>query len=81
MVRDTKGGRPTSWTAEQLDALVIEVDTAKKKYGLSHRARDALKHITKSGKWARPANRDPEKWVKTLKNLTATHRKVQRGRR
>jgi hypothetical protein len=78
VVRDTTGGRPKSWTAGRLDALVVDVDTAKRKYGLPT-DEDALKYITKRGKWARPANRDPDKWVKTLKNLLATHRKVQRG--
>lgn len=79
VVRDNKGGRPTNWTAEQLDALVVDVDTAKKKYDLPT-DQAALEHITKSGKWARPANRNSNKWIKTLKNLIATHRKVQRGR-
>jgi hypothetical protein len=78
VVRDTKGGRPIQWTAEQLDALVVEVDTVKKKYNLST-DEAALRHITKSGKWARLANRDPDKWIKTLKNLIAARRKIQRG--
>ena len=77
VVRDTKGGRPTRWKTEELDALVVDVDAAKKLYKLST-AEDALKHITKTGKWARPATRDLDKWVKTLKNLIASHREFQR---
>jgi hypothetical protein len=77
VVRDTKGGAPTKWTVEQLDALVAEVDTAKKNYNLPT-DEAALRHITKSGRWARPQNSDTGQWIKTLKNLMAAHRKVQR---
>jgi hypothetical protein len=78
VVRDNKGGRPTNWTLEQLDALVTDVDNAKKKYNFST-DEDALKHIAKSGKWARFAHRDPDKRIKTLKNLIGRARKIQSG--
>ena len=37
---------------------------------------EALKHITKNGKWSRSANRDAGKWIKTLRNLVAAARKT-----
>ena len=78
VVRDTKGGRPPSWTAERFDALMVAVDDAKRRYKLSTDD-DALKYITRTGKWARPANRDQDKWIKTLKNSLGRARKIQCG--
>ena len=71
------GGRPTNWTIEQLDALMADVDDAKRRFNLSTDD-GALKHITKNGKWARPPNRDQNKWIKTLKNLLGAARKIER---
>jgi hypothetical protein len=76
VVRD-KGGRLTDWTPEKLAELAAAVDEAKRKYGLS--TDDvALRHIAKSGKWARSSNRGLDQWIKTLKNTLSIARRFQR---
>lgn len=72
-----RGGRPTKWSQELYDELLIAVDNAKKMRGISTDD-DALKQITQHGKWARPARTDLNKWLKTLKNALASARKIQR---
>jgi hypothetical protein len=76
VMRD-KGGRPTDWTPEKRDELRADVDRVKKKYGFATDD-EALKHLTKSGKWARQPGRDPDKWRKTLKNALGHARSDQR---
>ena len=78
VVRD-KGGRPTEWPPEKLDELVNDVNRVKKEHGFATDD-DALKHLTKSGKWARPPKRDdPNKWIKRLKNELGRGRGVRRS--
>jgi hypothetical protein len=57
--------------------LVTDVDRVKKKYGFSGDD-DAIRHLTKAGKWGRQSGRDLEKWRKTLKNTLAQARKTDR---
>jgi len=76
VMRD-KGGRPTDWTPDRHYELMADVDRAKKKYGFATDD-EAVKHLTKSGKWARQPGRDLDKWRKTLKNMLGSARKVQR---
>ena len=73
-----KGGRPTERKTEWLDELIIAVTDAKKLPEISTDD-EALRHIAKSGKWRRPADRDLGAWVKTLKNLLARTRRIERG--
>jgi len=72
-----KGGRPTKWTPEELDKLLSDVDDAKRRHG---RVTDeeALRYITRRGKWRCLPGRDPTKWRKTLKNLLAAERRAER---
>jgi hypothetical protein len=77
-VRD-KGGRPTEWSPDKRDELITDVERVKKEYGFATDD-DALKHLTKSGKWARPPRRDdPNKWIKRLKNELGRERSVRRS--
>jgi hypothetical protein len=76
VMRD-KGGRRTYWTPDKLDALATDVDRIKKKYKFSTDD-DAIKHLTRAGKWARQSGRDADKWRKTLKNALAQARTIQR---
>jgi hypothetical protein len=77
VVRANKGGRPTEWTPDKLDQLLTDVDAAKKKFPGST-DEEALRIITQKGKWARPPNRDQNKWIKDLKNTLANARRINR---
>jgi hypothetical protein len=75
VIRDNgKGGRPTKWTQEELDKLVNAVADAKEKYGLAT-DEEALRYITKQGKWDHD---DRTKLRKTLKNKLAAERRARR---
>lgn len=76
VMRD-KGGRKTYWTPEKLNELATDVDRVKKKHRFATDD-DALKHLTKAGKWARQSGRDLDKWHKTLKNALAQARTTNR---
>jgi hypothetical protein len=76
VMRD-KGGRLPDWTPDKRDELIADVDRVKKEYRFATDD-EALKHLTKSGKWARQAGRDPNKWRKTLKNMLSKARSEQR---
>jgi hypothetical protein len=77
VIQDRKGGRPTEWSTEQLDELIIAVTDARKLPGISTDD-EALKHIAKSGKWGRSPDQDLGARVKTLKNVLARARRIQR---
>jgi hypothetical protein len=76
VMRD-KGGRRAFWTAKRLDELLTDVEAAKKEYGFTTDA-EALRHLTKSRKWARMARREPDQWLKVLKNSLALSKTVRR---
>jgi hypothetical protein len=77
LVPDNKGGRKTDWTPEKLDELIADVDRAKKEHGFSADD-EALRLIAQLPKWARHPSRDPHKRQKTLKNVLARARIIQR---
>jgi hypothetical protein len=72
-----KKGRPSKWSVELLDDLVVAVDNAKKEHGLT-RDHEAISHLAQHGQWAGPTNRELNKRIKTLKNALAFARRIQR---
>jgi len=67
-------GRRRAWTPERLNALIDAVEDTKKKLSIS-KDREALEILAQRGKWARPVNRSPQEWRKTLQNQLALARR------
>ena len=71
--RKDRGGRPAKWTQEKLDQLINDIKDAKKKHHLGTDT-EAVRYITSSY----PADRDPAKLRKTLKNILGAERRARR---
>jgi hypothetical protein len=67
-------GRRRAWTPERLNALIEAVEHTKKKLSIS-KDREALEILAQRGEWARPVNRSPQEWRKTLQNQLARARR------
>jgi hypothetical protein len=76
VMRD-RGGRKPYWTPKKFNQLRADVDRAKKEHGFATDD-EALRHLARSGEWARQSSRDSDKWRKTLKNALAQERAIQR---
>jgi hypothetical protein len=71
----SKRGRQRAWLPNRADRLKTLVKETKKKHHLRS-DREALEFIVaRNVEWQRPINRDPQKWIKTLRNQLAAARR------
>ena len=74
-VLGNKRGRQRAWFSGRADRLKTLVKETKKKHHFKS-DREALEFImARNAEWQRPANRDPQKWIKTLRNQLAAARR------
>src|SRR5262249_25628281 len=74
----TKTGRRPEWTVERLNGLLIAVEAAKRKHGLS-RDREALKVVAREKKWSPPPNhrRGLGPWIETLESRLQDAKRIK----
>ena len=77
-VLGNKRGRQRAWFSDRADRLKTLVEETKKKHHFKS-DREALEFVVaRNVEWRRPANRDRQKWIKTLRNrLSAARRRPE----
>jgi hypothetical protein len=76
IIGDKTVGRPSEWSWDRLERLVIAVEKEKKKNGLTNDI-EALERIIGKGDWRRPLNCRGS-WLKALQNRLAKARWMRR---